>query len=370
MGIELDIQEILDLGTKTSSVQSEAVKKFKKLQAKIKTGATTGDRIKDFVIAYLGFNSLPTQEAEKPYRTIEAQLKNKTGKQILVVKQHETITGCPGIVAPASIRPMNIGIQTEMSLGILTSGLELDIANGDVIFPTKKHVTKYDYQDKWELNKGSIVLKCHENFLYLMDLGKEVETRLEAVPNNSSWYQYGMTIHVGNEVEDYFRRGSLNRFFPISHHLKTDKKQPVNMTYVEALKLIGQEIPEGIKGEYEQEISEKRKGIITEIEKLVLKESRLEERIKAIYRSAEGGGFMQDGAIVVVEDEDDAKIVSWGEREALNETRREIQSHLKKAIEFDMHKGDLRIEQRLGVEFNVNAYIAGMCEKYKVEIPA
>jgi hypothetical protein len=79
---------------------------------------------------------------------------------------------------------------------------------------------------------------------------------------------------------------------------------------------------------------------------------------------------MQDGAIVVVEDEDDAKIVSWGEREALNETRREIQSHLKKAIEFDMHKEDLRIEQRPGVEFNVNAYIAGMCEKYKVEMPA
>ena len=51
MGLESDIQDILELDNKSSCAQSEASEKLRRLQEKIKRGDSTGDRIKDFVIA-------------------------------------------------------------------------------------------------------------------------------------------------------------------------------------------------------------------------------------------------------------------------------------------------------------------------------
>jgi hypothetical protein len=348
MALYSDIQNILELSNKSSSAQSEAFEKLKRLQEKIRGGDSTGDKIRDFVIANLRTLS---PEAEKPYRETEARLKNGVGSQILVVNQSESIHGCPGIVAPAYINPMFIGIDTELKLGVLTSGLELDVKEGNIILPTDKHAIKYDRysRSKWKLEEGPISFSWYE----FANLGKEVQRRMTPMPNDlSAHFEHGLTLHLREEVEQYF---GVNR------HLDT--------SYVEALNLLGHEAPERFRKKYDEEVYQTRVGVINKLEELTGREAKLNSEIESIYGSMKHGGFMRGGALTMVEDEDDARVVSMGPRMKLKETREEIQRYLKQGIELCMHTGNLKIEQKPGMEINVPAYISGMCEKYQVEIP-
>ncbi len=354
MGLNPDIKEILELNKRSSSAQSIAFEKLEKLREKIKSGDSTGDKIKDFVIVNLGTLS---PNNEKPYRETKARLKDGIGGQILVVKQKESTHGCPGIIPPQYINPMFIGIDTELRLGVLTSGLKLDIEGGEIIFPTERHARKYDrsLRSKWELKEGPISLGLYE----FMNLGKEVKRRRTPMLNDfSSFFEHGLMLHLGEEVEQYFSRKS-----PL------DDKCILDTSYVDALNLLNLEIPERFKKKYDENVHQKRVGIINKLEELADKESRLNTEIESIYGSIKHGGFMSEGAISMVEDEDDAKIVSIGPRMKLKETREEIQRYLKQAIELVMHKGDLKLKQKPGMEINVSDYIYGMCEKYQIELP-
>ena len=349
MGLDSDVQDILEMQSKSSSARSATHAKISQLIEKIKGGQSTGDKIRDFVIVNLGSIS---PDAAKPYRETEARLRNSAGSQILVVKQEEAIHGCPGIIAPEYIDPMFVGIDTELTLGILTSGLDLDVLKGEIIFPTQRHARRYDRFSgrKWELQEGPISLNWYD----FMRLGNEVERRRTPMPNDlSAHFERGLMINVGEEVEQYFGKNGY-----------------LDTSYLEALNLLGQEAPERFRKKHDGEIQGKRLEIISKLEGLTEREATLNGRIKSIYGSIKHGGFMEGGAISVVEDEDDARVVSTGPRMRLQETTREIQRYLKQAIELRMHRGDLRIEQKPGVEVNVPVYISSMCEKYQVEIPA
>lgn len=315
MGLELDIESILELRNQRSSAQSEASERLKQLQEKIKKGESTGDKIRDFVIVNLGTLS---PDAEKLYRETEAKLRNSAGNQILVVEQSESIHGCPGIVPPQYINPMFIGIDTELRLGVLTSGLELDIGGGKIVFPTERHARKYDWRsmNRWELEEGPISFSCYE----FRNLGKDVHRRMAPMPNDfSAHFEHGLILYLGEEVEQYFVG---------NRHLDT--------SYVEALNLLGQEAPERFRKKYDQEVYQTKIGIINKLEELTGREAKLTET--------------------------EAKM-------KLKETREEVQEYLKQSIELGMHKGSLRVEYKPGMEINVSAYISGMCEKYRVEIP-
>ncbi|MEA3248682.1 MAG: hypothetical protein U9Q73_03185 [Nanoarchaeota archaeon] len=339
MALDSDIQKILELSNKSSSAQSEAFEKLKQLQEKIRGGDSTGDKIRDFVIANLGTLS---PEAEEPYRETEARLKNRAGSQILVVKQSESIQGCPGITPPAYIDPRFIGVDTKLKLGILTSGLELDIKEGSIILPTDKHAIKYDRysRSKWKLKEGPISLNWYE----FANLGKEVHRRMTPLSNDlSAHFEHGLTLHLEEEVEKYFGG---------DRHLDT--------SYVEALNLLGHEAPERFIKKYDGEVYRTRVGVINKLEELTSREAKLNYEIRSIYGS--------------MEDEDYAGVVSIRpimklKEMKLKETREGIQRYLKQGIELGMHRGDLKIEQKPGMEINVPAYISGMCGKYQVEIP-
>jgi len=218
MTLDSDIKDILELGNRSSSARSEAFEKFERLRDKIKSGKSTRDRIRDFIIVNLHTFS---PDVEKPYREMEARLKDGAGSQILIVEQDESIRGCPGIVSPPYIDPIFIGIDTKLSLGVLTSGLELDIKEGKIIFPTEKHAMKYSRysRGKWKLENGPISLNWYE----FVNFGKEVHKRTTPMINNSSvGFEHGLMLHLGEEVEQYFGR---------NRHLDT--------SYVEALNLLG-----------------------------------------------------------------------------------------------------------------------------------
>ncbi len=348
MTLDSDIQNILELSNESSSARSRAFEKLKQLQEKVKGGESTGDRIKNFVIVNLGSLS---PDAEKPYRETEARCRECVGSQILVVKQNESIHGCPGIVPPQYIDPMFIGINTELILGVLTSGLELDIGGGKIIFPTDRHARKYDKysRGKWELEEGPISISWYD----FANLGKEVHRRRTPMPSDlSARFEHGLMLHLGEEVEQYF--GGSGR---------------LDTSYVEALNLLGREAPERFRKKHDKGVYQAKVGVINKLEELTRREARLNSEIESIYNSMRHGGFERGGAFTMVRDADDVRVVSMGPRMKLEGTREEIQRCLERGIELEMHKGDLRIEQKPGIEINVPAYISGMCEKYGVDIP-
>jgi len=346
MGLEQDIQKIHDLTQKTSSAKSEAGKRLEQLQEKIKQGATTGDRIKDFVIANLGTLD---SDSEKPYREMEERLKGQKGNQILVVDQDESLRGGPGSGIPY-ISPDHIGIDITLMLGILTNGLKLDIQKGKLVFPTKEYAEKRDHRGwrgRWELKKGSIKVNSDD----FMNLGKKLERSRVPKPNDSSAkWEHGLLIHTGDGVGDYFR----GEFYLMAKKIGRVDNSGMNLSYVEALNLLGQEVPPDFKGEYDRHVRERRVGIINKLEELVESQAKLNRKIKAVHGSM---------------DKDDAIAVTMGPVSKLEEIEGEIQEHLKEAIELGMHRGDLKLERRPGIIIEVPRYISGMCKTYKVALP-
>ena len=320
--------------------------------------------------------SIPSKEKEL-YRETKAKLKDAVGRKILVVKQNKvgnyllsdidkglkkgvSRLSSPenyskkGVFPPTNRKLYGYVINETLELGILKSGLDLDLENAKIIFPMKEYVTKKDSNsndNKWELRKGPIWFYYHE----FTHLGKSLERTImiDAEIN----FDYGLRLFLGNEVEKYF-----------------EKKTPfgdtyLDTSYVEALTLLGQKAPKRFRKKYDEEVYQEKVEVIDKLLGLTKREAELDENIKSIYGSIKDGGFVRDGALVNVENKSYAMIVSMEPRMELEEIRRDIQWWLKEGIKLGMHKGKLIMEQKPGIELNVPKYISGICEKYQIELP-
>ncbi|MBI1973147.1 hypothetical protein HYS50_04025 [Candidatus Woesearchaeota archaeon] len=272
--------------------------------------------------------------------------------QILVIKKDERIHGCPGIVAPRSIEPIFFGIDTDMELGFSEGDFTFDKQRGDLIIPTPQYAQKL-HHDAWRLVNGNITVSC----FYLSGLGNEIEYRQSSTPTENLSFQQALMIHMGSEVPAYFRgvfRGA-NR---------------LDVSYVDVLKLLGQEAPEDFKKQYQKETYEKKRELVNRLEILTAEEAKLTERIKFIYDSIKSGGYMEGGALSIVETEDDAKVASIGPRRKLKEIQGTIECCLKETIALEMHTTPLIIPgSKPGITINVPVYIAQLAGKYEIALP-
>jgi len=359
MTLDSDIQDILRLTKNGNSAKSKVSKKFEQIQEKIKSGESTGDKIRDFVIANLGTLS---KNAEKPYRKTEAKFRDAAGSQVLIVKQDKG--DYMGTIGPGCSKPSLTIIDETLTLGILKSGLELDIQKGEIIFPTDKHVIKRgNYSsNKWGLTEGPISLNCCE-FTYL---GNYVKTGILIPPQviitgDNPDFNHGLMLYLGKEVEQYFER---------EDYFGTGRTQ-LDISYAEALNLLGHEAPGIFQEKHDEEVYQKKLGLITYLEKLTRREAKLNCEIKKINDNIKNKGVALedlDGGKVRYVYKDEIGIFSGKERFELNKTREEIQKYLRQTIELRMHKGNLTIEETPGIKINIADYILGMCEKYKVDI--
>ena len=130
--------------------------------------------------------------------------------------------------------------------------------------------------------------------------------------------------------------------------------------------------PEKIQEMKDSIIKKAKETIIGRLESLLKKEEEIRKRIDSIYGSIKGGGFVEGGAIVPIENEDDARIVSWGERDKLQGMQSEIRSTLDDALKLKMHMDLTKyvVESVPGkkTEILISEYIMNLNAKYKKEV--
>jgi len=356
MGLEKEVQDISELIGKSESVKDEAGKKLQNLRKRIIDGETTGDKIKDFVIAV---HSSIDKEAEKPYRQLEEMLQGKEGEQVLVVNEslesyQEGLMG-------------GTNVESTLELGVLCSeNLTLEIGELDIempsffssrknkrenkgprlILPTKNYASGEPYSDKWELSEGNIIIPYFD-FLDFDPEGEKTMSdcfafRSDQMPHHSS----RLLIKVGREdVSDYFK-SSMSLY-------KDD------FFYVKALDLLGikDQSPRDFLIGYESEIGETKGDIISSLKELVIQERKLVDATD--YSKFRGNKELMDEVAFKLN----------APTEKLRETRRNIKGRLEAAINLDMHVEPLNIDgERPGEILDVQKYITEMCKSYEVEI--
>jgi hypothetical protein len=317
MSINNDLEAILKLDQQTAAQHEDIRTQFSVLQQRIKNGESTGDPIKDFVLVYYGVH----EETEKIIRGIFQKTEQAIGKPILTIYKQEHMNGCTGMGNPDSISPYHFSIETTYRLGILGQPLRPDTASQLLIFPTGKQAIKRDY-GMWKLHEGDIAISTWE-FHYL---GNKVERRMGHTDPNHLDYHHGLSIFIGDEVEQYFR----NPHGDLSLELEEFKAQIhgkwIDPSYAEVLHLLGQKVPE----EFEVKLEER-----TTREK--------QEVIDALLNNT---GVSEESEV------------------------RSIKKRLERALELGMHTEDRTIPLKYpGSNLHIPTYIKDMCKTYKVDIP-
>lgn len=278
----------------------------------------------------------------------ELESKLKVGEQVLVVSQRDDIGhGDPPIYSVAT--NYQLGVLKSSPVPEKASDLVLPVPNYAVLDNT--YHSYYSGKNKWKLQDGVMKVNMRDLILWLGNDISEKQFLDYSTRRSGPTYKNGMFIYHGEEVEQFLRRrGGVE-------------------TYVEGLDLLGMEPKENTRKEYDKLGLDKKIKVINELEILLRREEILTNKKKFIYSSADSGGFVENGAVVIVEDKDDAFFASWGVRERLEFVQRDIRETLRGAIELGMHEGDLKLNGAPGIVMTVPVYIRATCEKYKVEVP-
>ena len=122
------IQEVLRLRVEATSITSKgqslfaaANEKIRELCGRIRNGETTGDKVKDFVVASVG----PYQEAEDMLHGLEKRVREHQGKFVLMVHRDESFHGCTGFGHEPE--PREYSLDEEVCLAVIR-GDSLSIA--------------------------------------------------------------------------------------------------------------------------------------------------------------------------------------------------------------------------------------------------
>lgn len=135
-----EIGTIQALRENAESVSGEVARKLNDLQERIQQGETTGDKIRDLVIARYGFIS---NELEEVYRGLQNRIQQHPGEFVLVVVKNETFHGCTGFgYIP---KPQDYVLEENLYLGVLKGdSIVIDISHGECGFPTANYARCWD----------------------------------------------------------------------------------------------------------------------------------------------------------------------------------------------------------------------------------
>lgn len=333
------LEEILRLREENLERERELAERISQIRQQIGTGeVTTGDAVKDFIVAT---GSYEYPETEEFLRALKERADSNIGQQVLVVRRTKRkmfdIKHFASDAHHCFPEPEHYMIDRIWQLGVLKSVVELDLGGQDVfprlIFPMEFYAEKSNEyrREEWKKEEGPITIDWMQLVLkkyrvpspyHIDDLCVYGEKTLEP------------ELYFGEQVRLYFKTPNWIRFgedlegaeerFDISkvkeEHINLERD--LDVSYASACHLLGVQAPEEFQTRYDARIREEKSGIIGELEKLT-KQSRPKK-----------------GA---------------------------IESCLKRALELGMDREESTIELEKGVTLNVPKYISGLAEKYKIE---
>lgn len=195
MSLEIEVAELLNLKKKNFLVRCDYIDKIHDLKDRVLKGESTGSDIRDFSLANMG---LLSEDIENLYEKMKQKSSSYVGKEILVVRESKSLKGCPGIISPNYIDPSFFGVNLDLKYGILEDSLNVDIENGNLIFPMKKYFggNSFDHDINWKVMDGNISLNWYD-FFRLTD-----KPKTQAI---NDWnFEYGLQFYFDNDVKKYF----------------------------------------------------------------------------------------------------------------------------------------------------------------------
>jgi len=294
------------------------------------------------------------------YQEFKGKLKNAVGKQVLVVENKSRNHGCGGRYST---------IEQTSSLGVLTSSpglipyqhekspLEIKLEelgvweswnprkfdfDHSLVLPMKKYVKISDAghsSQRLELKEEPLVLSPHE----LMYLGQHVEAENELFRTLKN--APAIFVETGEDVEKYFR---FHNNILFGHKVRTladiekimqknskeEREKYLDTSYTATLDLLGIEVPEDFRRNYDGKIYRKRTDVIKEIYGLGVSEQFLRGEIQKIKRNC---------------GKQDEVFMTWGQRARLKDVSQKRATLLQEASALGMSDWNEKIELMPGL---------------------
>ena len=196
-----EIETIQALRENAESVSGEITRKLNNLQKRIQQGETTGDKIRDLVIARYGFIS---NELEEVYRGLQDRIQQHPGEFVLVVVKNETFHGCTGFdYIP---KPQDYVLEENLYLGVLKgNSIVTDISQGECGFPTANYARCWD-----PFHKETDLVRENLSTSWLRDLGSSLNKPLECkspLAKSREEPDFELEVKIGDkEVGAWFKK--------------------------------------------------------------------------------------------------------------------------------------------------------------------
>lgn len=228
---------------------------------------------------------------------------------------------------------------------------------------TDGHVKKESYKPgfstgkNWEAEKGPIKMDMDA----LNYLGKDFDW--ERSHCYSGWPKPVSAIRSFNVIAGDKNVGSE---FWSGKSIGRMREKP-DLSYVNALNLLGLQAPKRFQGLYNMELKKDRLNVIRELLSLYNIGPGIESEISRIYNSIPSGVMASNGALMLVEDGDDASVMSIGYREKIKETDAKISSNLEKAVALGLDKSDMVLKIGPGITLKAGEFVKNLRKKYSVK---
>ncbi|GEM_PF-2866676 len=344
--VSQEIKDIIELQVKVGriqtnaqSVSAQANEKMKQLRERIKSGETTGDKIKDFVIARYGFLN---DEIEAIYRDLETRVQQHVGEFVLMIVKRESFHGCSGLGYEP--KPEDYELDEHIYLGVLKHGsLVLNPADNKCEFLTSNYARCWDpWRENTELVDGNLASHWSNDFGFNLNKPLNRRNPIARFRMRGDDPDLELEVKIGDsEVKAWFEKQRGKYYL---------------MIFQKMAQLLGRPIAE--PPELLAELQRRREVVAKQLTEIVKKRDQLKRRIASIFESIRHGVYSPDGiGITPCETEDDARVISMGPRQKLKKVEDEIKRELKIALELGMANDQL-----------ISISIQQLCQEYEIKL--
>jgi len=408
-----EIKSIVEAQKDSRGAERETLAKIDSLRKRVIAGETTGNRVDDYLLAHYhllpGTESIPgfphsIKELRKNLISLETKVAENQGKRVLAsITEEETFAHVNQVITE-TLALGKVGGNLRFILnpnsasgirGAASSSLfGLPVA---VAIPVQRYAIKREtvatplHKAKWEAIDGAIGFDG--DLMHYFDRRVEADCSGVFEASDASLglrrNQRGLMLVFGDDVETFFKMPDYH-FWKIFGDLKTGgiKREKIpgfiqrnfkdyhDTSYVQALNLLGEKVPEEFQAAYEQMTLDRKRNIILKLERLTARDDALTEKINLAYgkvdrRPRDGDQIMfQTRPTIAGPTEGDVAILTFADREQLDEVRRNIAAQLGEAFELGMHDTPLTIRgDKQGKTTDVPIYIKGLAQRYEIPLP-